>query len=73
MSFAGTGVPAGMAIENGYAFVGTVDTVTRLLEKTRRRLPVDWIFAWTYNALIPHDKLMKSIEAFHTKVLPRVA
>jgi alkanesulfonate monooxygenase SsuD/methylene tetrahydromethanopterin reductase-like flavin-dependent oxidoreductase (luciferase family) len=65
--------PANMAIENGYAFVGTVDTVTRLLEKTRQRLPVDWIFAWTYNALIPHDKLMKSIEAFQTKVLPRVA
>ncbi|QQS12402.1 MAG: LLM class flavin-dependent oxidoreductase [Rhodospirillales bacterium] len=61
------------AIANGYAFVGTVDSVTRLLENTKKRLPVNWIFAWTYNALIPHAKLMKSLELFHTKVLPRVA
>ena len=29
-------------------------------------------FAWTHNTLIPHAKLMRSIELFHTKVLPRV-
>ena len=27
---------------------------------------------YTYNGLIPHAKLMHSIEALHTRVLPRV-
>jgi alkanesulfonate monooxygenase SsuD/methylene tetrahydromethanopterin reductase-like flavin-dependent oxidoreductase (luciferase family) len=58
---------------NGLSFVGTVDTVTRQLEHFMKRLPVRWIFAWMYNGLIPHDRLMKTIELFHTKVLPRVA
>ena len=37
------------------------------------RLPARWLFAWTYNALIPHAELMRSIERFAMKVLPRVA
>ncbi len=57
----------------GLAFVGTVDTVTRQLETMAKRLPVRWIFAWIYNSLLPHDRLMKTIELFWTKVLPRVA
>jgi len=57
----------------GLAFVGTVDTVTRQLETMAKRLPVRWIFAWMYNSLLPHDRLMKTIELFWTKVLPRVA
>jgi len=57
----------------GLAFVGTVDTVTRQLEIMAKRLPVRWIFAWIYNSLLPHDRLMKTIELFWTKVLPRVA
>ncbi len=67
-----TGEPADLWT-NGLAFVGTVDTVTRQLETMAKRLPVRWIFAWMYNSLIPHDRLMKTIELFHTKVLPRVA
>jgi alkanesulfonate monooxygenase SsuD/methylene tetrahydromethanopterin reductase-like flavin-dependent oxidoreductase (luciferase family) len=55
------------------ALVGTVDTVTRQLEALLERLPAKWIFAWTYNGLIPHGALMQSIEKFHTEVLPRVA
>ena len=35
------------------------------------RLPERWLFAWIYNGLIPHAKLMKSIELFATEVLPR--
>jgi hypothetical protein len=31
------------------------------------------LFAWTYNALIPHAKLMRSIERFASQVLPRIA
>src|ERR1700730_12928294 len=59
--------------ENGLALVGTVDTVTRQVERLLKRLPVSWIFAWMYNGLMAHDRLMKTIELFATKVLPRVA
>jgi alkanesulfonate monooxygenase SsuD/methylene tetrahydromethanopterin reductase-like flavin-dependent oxidoreductase (luciferase family) len=51
--------------------VGSVDTVTRQLEALLRRLPAQWIFAWTYNGLIAHAALMRSIETFWTKVLSR--
>jgi len=47
--------------------------VSRQLEGLCARLPVRWLFAWTYNALIPHAKLMRSIELFATRVLARVA
>jgi alkanesulfonate monooxygenase SsuD/methylene tetrahydromethanopterin reductase-like flavin-dependent oxidoreductase (luciferase family) len=61
------------AVELGYALVGTVDTVVRTLEKIKQRLPVGWLFCYTYNSLVPHAILMKSIEKFWTHVLPRVA
>ena len=51
--------------------MGTVDSVCRQLEKLLERLPARWLFAWTYNGLIPHPKLMRSIERFATGVLPR--
>ena len=38
-----------------------------------KRLPVKWLFAWMYNGLMPHDRQMKTIELFWTKVMPRVA
>jgi hypothetical protein len=47
--------------------------VTRQLEALLARLPAQWIFAWTYNGLIPHAALMRSIEAFHREVLPKLA
>src|SRR4029453_9417164 len=53
------------------ALVGSVDPVTRQLERLLARLPARWLFAWTYNGLIPHAKLMRSIEQFATRVLPR--
>jgi alkanesulfonate monooxygenase SsuD/methylene tetrahydromethanopterin reductase-like flavin-dependent oxidoreductase (luciferase family) len=61
------------AIAKGYALVGTLDTVTRSLEALRRKLPLNWIFGWTHNTLVPHAKLMRSIELFHTQVLPQVS
>ena len=61
------------AIDLGYALVGTVDTVTRNLERIRNRVPVDWLFCYTNNSLVPHRVLMKSIELFWTKVMPRVS
>jgi alkanesulfonate monooxygenase SsuD/methylene tetrahydromethanopterin reductase-like flavin-dependent oxidoreductase (luciferase family) len=59
--------------ENGLALVGSVDTVTRQMERLLKRLPVRWLFAWMYNGLTPHERLMKMIELFWTKILPRVA
>ncbi len=61
------------AIAKGYALVGSVDTVTRSLEALKRKLPVNWIFGWTHNTLVPHATLMRSIERFYTQVLPRVS
>ena len=68
-----TGEAPGDPLESGMALVGSVDTVTRQLEALCKRLPMQWLFAWTYNGLIPHAALMSSIETFYTKVLPRVA
>ena len=59
------------AIAKGYACVGTVDTVLRAMEAQQKRQPVNWMFGWTYNALVPHAMLMRSIEPFWTKVMPR--
>jgi alkanesulfonate monooxygenase SsuD/methylene tetrahydromethanopterin reductase-like flavin-dependent oxidoreductase (luciferase family) len=61
------------AVREGYVLAGTVETVTRGLEANMKRQPVDWIFCYTYNALIPHSVLMKSIERFSTEVMPRFA
>jgi alkanesulfonate monooxygenase SsuD/methylene tetrahydromethanopterin reductase-like flavin-dependent oxidoreductase (luciferase family) len=58
--------------ENSLALVGSVDTVTRQMERLLKRLPLRWLFAWMYNGLVPHDRLMKMMELFWTKVLPRV-
>ena len=63
---------------------GTLDTTegveprpsaldVRSLEALRKKLPVNWIFGWTHNTLVPHAKLMRSIERFYTEVLPRVS
>ncbi|HTY55923.1 MAG TPA: LLM class flavin-dependent oxidoreductase [Candidatus Binataceae bacterium] len=59
--------------DNHLALIGSVDTVTRQLEGLLKRLPVSWVFAWMYNGLMAHDRLMKTIELFQTKVLPRVS
>jgi alkanesulfonate monooxygenase SsuD/methylene tetrahydromethanopterin reductase-like flavin-dependent oxidoreductase (luciferase family) len=58
-------------IERGMLFAGSVDTVTRSIERLLADTPVRWLFAWTYNGLIPHGKIMRSIDLFAGKVLPR--
>jgi alkanesulfonate monooxygenase SsuD/methylene tetrahydromethanopterin reductase-like flavin-dependent oxidoreductase (luciferase family) len=60
------------AIEKGYALVGTLDTVTKSLEALKKKVPVNWIFGWMHNGLVPHAKNMRTLELFYTKVLPRV-
>jgi alkanesulfonate monooxygenase SsuD/methylene tetrahydromethanopterin reductase-like flavin-dependent oxidoreductase (luciferase family) len=57
----------------GLAFVGTLDAVTRQVETLRDRLPVEWVFMWNYNGLMPHAIVMENIERYHNDVLPRVA
>lgn len=57
----------------GYTLVGTVDTVTRQLERLCERRPAQWIFCWCYTSMIPHVQMMKSLELYWTKVLPRLA
>jgi alkanesulfonate monooxygenase SsuD/methylene tetrahydromethanopterin reductase-like flavin-dependent oxidoreductase (luciferase family) len=59
--------------EEGLVLVGTVDTVTRQVEKLLKRVPATWIFAWLYNGFLSNDRLKKTLELFYTKVLPRVA
>lgn len=58
-------------IESGMLLVGSVDTVTRSLERLLKDTPVRWLFDWTYNGLVPHGAIMKSLDLFATKVLPR--
>ncbi len=54
------------------ALVGSIDTVCRQLERLLTRLPARWLFAWMYNGVIPHAKLMRSIERFQNEVLRKV-
>ena len=54
----------------GLVLVGSPATVRRQLSALRRQAPVQWVFAWMYNGLIPHEKLMRSLELFAAEVLP---
>jgi len=58
-------------LDTSLALVGTADSVTRQLERLRARLPVRWLFAWMYIGLIPHARLLHTIEQLATRVLPR--
>ena len=59
-------------LREGYAWVGSIDTVCRQVQQVLDRVPVNWVFGWMFNGMVPHAKLMRSIELFKTKVLPRV-
>ena len=61
------------AIKEGYVLAGSVDTVIRGIEANMKRQSVDWIFCYTYNSLVPHPILMRSMEQFWTKIMPRFA
>ncbi len=60
-------------MERGMLLVGRPDTVSRQMERLLADTPVRWLFAWNYNGLMEHDKIMHSLELFKTKVLPRFA
>ncbi len=60
-------------IDEGYALVGTVDSVTRALERLLRRVPLEVLVVAVWNGLIPHAANLRSLERFANVVLPRVA
>ncbi|MEL7208769.1 MAG: LLM class flavin-dependent oxidoreductase, partial [Actinomycetota bacterium] len=57
---------------DGLSFVGTVDSVTRQLETLRKRVPVEWVFAWNYNGLVDDQRIRQSMEAWRNDIVPRV-
>jgi len=59
-------------LANGYALVGSEDTVCRQLETMAGRLPLNWLFCWMFSGLVAHDVNMHSLERLATKVLPRL-
>ncbi len=58
-------------LRNGMALVGTPETVKVQMERLLETTPVEWIFAWTYNGLIPNEVILKSHQLFATKVMPK--
>ena len=58
-------------MDRGMLLVGSPDTVSRQMERMLSDTPVRWLFAWTYIGLMPHDKIMRSLDLFQTKVMPR--
>ncbi len=58
-------------MERGLILVGNPDSVSKQVETMLQGTPIRWLFAWTYNGLVPHDKIRRSLELFATKVLPR--
>jgi alkanesulfonate monooxygenase SsuD/methylene tetrahydromethanopterin reductase-like flavin-dependent oxidoreductase (luciferase family) len=56
--------------ENQLLLVGSPETVADQLRQLRERLPVEWVFAWMYNGLVPHGTLMNTIERYAGEVLP---
>ncbi len=59
-------------LKEGYVLCGTVDTVCRQLETLKKRIPLNWLYNHTFVSLMPHDQVLRTIEDFATKVLPRV-
>jgi alkanesulfonate monooxygenase SsuD/methylene tetrahydromethanopterin reductase-like flavin-dependent oxidoreductase (luciferase family) len=60
-----------LLLDRSLALVGSVDTVTRQMERLVDRLPLKNLLAWQYVSLVPNETLKKSLDLFATKVLPR--
>lgn len=58
-------------MDRGLILVGTPDTVSKQVEKMLDGTSIRWLFAWTYNGLMANEKILRSLELFKTKVLPR--
>lgn len=57
-------------IRRGMLFCGSPDTVNRQLEAALEFMPVEYLWLFTSNELLPQEKLMKSLHLMSTKVLP---
>jgi alkanesulfonate monooxygenase SsuD/methylene tetrahydromethanopterin reductase-like flavin-dependent oxidoreductase (luciferase family) len=65
--------PREEVLAGGYVLVGTVDSVTRRLETMLERMPwASWVFGWMFNAMVPDEINLRSLELYATKVLPRL-
>lgn len=59
-------------IDHGSLYVGSPETVARRIADTIRTLGVDRFTLKYANGAVPHEQLMKSIELYGTRVIPRV-
>ncbi len=59
--------------DRGFELVGSPDTVCRMIEKLQKELNLPYLLLWQCNGLVPHDQMMRSIEMFATKVMPKFA
>ncbi len=55
--------------ERGLMWVGSPATVRAQVERTLERLPVRYVMAWQYNALMPRATIAKSLRLFKDEVL----
>ena len=60
----------GSLIENGTFCIGDVDTCTRIIEKYQAA-GVDQLICFMQAGRIPHEKIMRSIELFGERIIPR--
>lgn len=69
-----TGIFPGIeeVLANGYALVGSEDTVCRQLETLANRLPLNWLFCWMFSGLVSNEHNLRSLDRYMTKILPRV-
>lgn len=58
--------------ESGFeARVGDVESVTRNVERLEKEFNVKHLFLLVTNELTPHEKILRSLELFGTKVMPK--
>lgn len=57
-------------IRRGILFCGSPDTVNRQLEQALKTMPVEYLWLFTPNELLPQPKMMKHLDLMTRKVLP---
>ena len=58
--------------ERGLIWIGSPETVRRQVEQTLERLPVSYVMAWTFNGLMPLEKIQRSLDLFQNDVLAKI-
>jgi alkanesulfonate monooxygenase SsuD/methylene tetrahydromethanopterin reductase-like flavin-dependent oxidoreductase (luciferase family) len=57
---------------HGFILAGTPDQVLRRLEPFVEQYNVEELFSWIFNGVMPHTAVMKSMELYAEKVVPRL-